>query len=57
MPLRIQKKYNLPNYFYMDLWPIADPMFYVFNPGMVQQLAVDQPQPKHVNVWVDPAYA
>ena len=40
MPLRIQKKYNLPNYFYMDLWPIADPILYCFDPEMVTQLAV-----------------
>ena len=47
VPLRIAEKYNLGNYFYMDLWPVADPMFYVLDPDIAQQCTVDQSMPKH----------
>ena len=35
------------NYFYMDLWPLADSMLYVLDPDIAQQVTVDHSTPKH----------
>ena len=47
IPLRIQKKFDLPNYFYLDLWPIMDPVLHVFDPHLAQQMTYDHNTPKH----------
>lgn len=48
IPLRIQKKYNIPtSYFYVDVWPFADPLLYIFDPQIAQQVTVDHVTPKH----------
>lgn len=32
---------------YMDLWPMADPIVYIFDPEICQQVTVDRQIPKH----------
>lgn len=32
---------------YVDIWPISDPMFAIFDPNMMSQLCQDPSQPKH----------
>lgn len=47
VPMLLQKKYNLPNYMYLDLWPAADEMLALFDKDIMQQLNVDHQLPKH----------
>ncbi|KAK4540921.1 hypothetical protein LTR36_008429 [Oleoguttula mirabilis] len=48
IPLRIKEKYNIEtDYFYLDVWPLADPMLHVFDPDVAQQVTVDLALPKH----------
>ena len=39
-------------YFYLDLWPVTFPMFYILDPDLAQQITVEHSQPKHPNVEV-----
>ena len=41
LPLHIREKYNLGPYFYIDLWPIADPFLAVFEPDLAAQFTTD----------------
>jgi len=44
----MKEKYNLPtNYFYIDVWPLADPLLYVCDPDVAQQVTVNHVTPKH----------
>jgi cytochrome P450 len=46
LPLHIREKYNLGPYFYIDLWPIADPFLAVFEPDLAAQFTTDYSTPK-----------
>lgn len=46
IPLRIQKKYNMKSYFYLDVWPIQDPLLYVLDPEIAQEITL-HPALKH----------
>ncbi|KAK5121956.1 hypothetical protein LTR85_004528 [Meristemomyces frigidus] len=48
IPLRMKKKYNIEtDYFYIDVWPLMDPLLYIFDPDVAQQVTVDHALPKH----------
>lgn len=48
LPLRLKKKYGIEtSYIYVDIWPLQDPMVYIFDPDIAQQVAVDRATPKH----------
>lgn len=48
IPLRIQKKYNLPKkYFYMDLWPFQGIILYVMDPAISTMVTQDHSLPKY----------
>ena len=47
MPSRIREKYNLGPYFYVDLWPIADPFLAIFDPDLAAQCTTDYSAPKY----------
>ena len=47
VPMRLQKKYNLPSYMYLDVWPFATEMLALFDKDIMQQLNVDYQLPKH----------
>jgi cytochrome P450 len=44
--MHIREKYNLGPYFYIDLWPIADPFLAVFEPDLAAQFTTDYSTPK-----------
>lgn len=46
LPTHIQKKYNLGPYFYLDLWPISDPLLAVLDSDLAAQITTDQSLPK-----------
>ena len=46
LPMHIREKYNLGPYFYIDLWPIADPFLAVFEPDLAAQFTTDYSTPK-----------
>jgi cytochrome P450 len=46
LPSLIREKYNLGPYFYIDLWPIADPFLAVFEPDLAAQFTTDYSTPK-----------
>lgn len=48
--MRLSKKYNLPNYMFLDLWPAADEMLAVFDKDIVQQITIDYGLPKHAGM-------
>lgn len=44
----MKQKYNIEtDYFYVDVWPIMDPLLYIFDPDIAQQVTVDHVLPKH----------
>ena len=43
----LQKEYDLPNLFYLDLWPFADPMCVVVDPELAAQVTQQPSLPKH----------
>lgn len=47
LPSRIREKYELGPYFYIDLWPIADPIFAVFDPDLAAQFTTEYSAPKY----------
>jgi cytochrome P450 len=46
LPMHIREKYKLGPYFYIDLWPIADPFLAVFEPDLAAQFTTDYSTPK-----------
>ena len=47
IPSRLKQKYDLPNMFYLDIWPVGDPFLFVLDPAIAQQVTVDHVTPKH----------
>jgi len=44
----MKEKYGINrSYFYADVWPVRDPLLYVFDPNVAQQLTVEHSTPKH----------
>jgi len=44
----MKKKYNIAtNYFYVDVWPFMDPILYICDPDIAQQVTVNHATPKH----------
>ncbi|GAB7362455.1 hypothetical protein MBLNU230_g2777t1 [Neophaeotheca triangularis] len=46
--LLLKEKHSIQTrYFYVDLWPFADPIFYVFDPDIAAQITVEREARKH----------
>lgn len=45
--MHIREKYSLGPYFYVDLWPIADPFLATFEPDLAAQFTTEYPAPKY----------
>jgi sterigmatocystin biosynthesis cytochrome P450 monooxygenase len=43
----IGQKYNLPNIFYLDLWPMSNPMMMIQDPEAAAQMTQTKSLPKH----------
>lgn len=51
LALGIKQRYNITNnYFYMDMWPFAEPILYLFDPDMVAQVTTDHVTPKNPGI-------
>jgi cytochrome P450 len=46
----LKEKYNLPDTFYVDVWPMGDPILMCFDVDVVNEFVVKQSMPKHVEV-------
>lgn len=46
----IKDKYGLGHVFYLDLWPLADPMMLIHDPGVAAQITQTKNLPKHTLV-------
>lgn len=47
MPLLVKEHYGLGDAFYLDPYPFAGPILAIFDPSMMNELAVTNSQPKH----------
>ena len=43
----IANKYDLPNVFYLDLWPASSPQIIVLDPDVASYVAITNNHPKH----------
>lgn len=43
----LKEKYNLGDYFYVDVWPMGDPIMMIFDTDIMAEFTVKQSLPKH----------
>ncbi|PGG97383.1 hypothetical protein GX51_07353 [Blastomyces parvus] len=46
LAISISREYDLPDLFYLDLWPVANPMLVVCSPELAAQVTTEQAYPK-----------
>ena len=46
-PLLLKEKFNLGDYFYVDVWPFNEPILMIFDADMMDEFTVKQSLPKH----------
>jgi hypothetical protein len=50
LPLVVKDKYNLPDLFYLDLWPLSVPLCVTTHPSYSSQFLTQRSMPKHPGI-------
>ncbi|KAK5155969.1 hypothetical protein LTS14_005535 [Recurvomyces mirabilis] len=46
----LKEEYNLPDVFYVDVWPMGDPILMIFDTDVMAEITVKNSLPKHIEV-------